>query len=891
MKKVIHKNFINLPLIPLVVILLIATNFSINAQSAFISTWQSNQPGVSDSTSIQIPTYPGRTYNYDVDWNNDGIYDEFGITGDTTYNFGAVGTYTIRIRGVFPGIYFNNEGDKDKIIDISQWGAEIQWKYMFKAFTGCSNLNISATDAPDLSETTSLVSTFRLCTAFNSNINHWDVSNIEDFYFTFSASPAFNQPLNDWDISSATNLTKTFQGCQSFNQPLDNWQVDSVRNFGGMFHDCTVFNQPLESWNTQSGTRMSLMFAGTDSFNQDIGTWDISNVTIINGMFQDAKAFNQDIGDWDVSKVTNMGSMFKGAAVFNQDIGDWDVSKVTDMSWMFAGTDQFDQDIGDWDVSKVSSMNWMFFYANSFSHDIGNWNVGNVITMQNMLKAANSFNHDISQWDVSQVTDMNSMFEGNTAFDQNLSDWDISSVTTMDRIFSLGQLSTPNYDSTLIGWSQLALQDSVLFHGGNSIYCESWAARAQIIENFGWTITDKGYDQTAPTALCKEITVQLSEAGTATILPSMLDNGSFAHCTDVTFTASKTNFTCSDIGTLSDTLYVQDDLGNASSCLTTVTVIDASFSFNCPNDITVNTNTAGCKAIVEWEELTGDCSRTVSSNYESGAIFEVGTTLVNYTAVDENGNSTNTCQFNVIVIDDLSTEVVAFQNPNCENSADGFIQLSVSGTNAPFSFDWNMDGTGDFDDPQNVDNLTAGEYQVMINDSYGCTRSEMVTLSEPSAINLSSTTTDLLIDLTVSGGVPPYQFDWDNDGTGDYDDSEDITVSEGGVYTVQVLDANNCTSTLQVTVEQTTSTTSSFCEGHHLSLRPNPNSGIFALDLGPCVGSARLVVYDSYGRLVFQAANSANKENLNLSHLPQGAYFLRINTANNNVVKPFIIKN
>ena len=51
-----------------------------------------------------------------------------------------------------------------------------------------------------------------------------------------------------------------------------------------------------------------------------------------------------------------------------------------------------------------------------------------------------------------------------------------------------------------------------------------------------------------------------------------------------------------------------------------------------------------------------------------------------------------------------------------------------------------------------------------------------------------------LIDITVTGGLAPYTFDWDNDGFEDPDnDSEDLTSLSAGTYTVIVTDANECT--------------------------------------------------------------------------------------------------
>ncbi len=90
------------------------------AQQPFITTWKTNNAGTSSITSITIPT-TGIGYNYEVDWNNDGTYDQSGIAGDVTHDFGAAGSYTIRIRGAFPRIYFNNGCDREKLLDVGQW--------------------------------------------------------------------------------------------------------------------------------------------------------------------------------------------------------------------------------------------------------------------------------------------------------------------------------------------------------------------------------------------------------------------------------------------------------------------------------------------------------------------------------------------------------------------------------------------------------------------------------------------------------------------------------------------------------------------------------------------------------------------------------------------------
>lgn len=253
------------------------------AQNEFISTWKTDNAGVSNSSSFTIPTF-GTGYNYDVDWDNDGTFDEFGLTGNVTHDFGVAGTYTIRIQGSFPRIYFDVLDDKLKILDISQWG-NIEWSSMELAFDGCMFLNFSATDAPDLSDVTSCDYMLQHCLAFNANIDSWDVSNI-------------------------TSMRSMFWGCSAFNQPLNSWDVSSVTNFQSTFSHCTIFNQPLADWDVSSATTMKYMFNHTIIFNQDISAWNTGQLTILAHAFNDAFSFDQNLGSWDVSNVTDAAYMF-----------------------------------------------------------------------------------------------------------------------------------------------------------------------------------------------------------------------------------------------------------------------------------------------------------------------------------------------------------------------------------------------------------------------------------------------------------------------------------------------------------------------------------------------------------------------------------------------------
>jgi hypothetical protein len=81
-------------------------------------------------------------------------------------------------------------------------------------------------------------------------------------------------------------------------------------------------------------------------------------------------------------------------------------------------------------------------------------------------------------------------------------------------------------------------------------------------------------DTTPPDARCKDVTVNLNDAGQATITAEDIDDGS----TDVSGIASRevspSDFGCSDVGPNEVILNVTDNYGNSAQCTSIVTVLD-----------------------------------------------------------------------------------------------------------------------------------------------------------------------------------------------------------------------------------------------------------------------------------------------------------------------------
>ena len=411
------------------------------AQGEFITTWKTDNPGKTDSNSIEIPVGWG-SFSYSVDW-GDGSTDNTVYTANATHTYASPGTYTVKISGRFSQISFEDANvDNEKILSVEQWGDQV-WGAMDNSFANCTNLVVNAPDVPDLSNVVSLNGMFRGCESLNQGIGGWDVSNILEMEFMFGNATSFNGDIGSWDLGNVTSTRQMFYGCESFNQ--------------------------------------------------DLGGWDVSNVTDMQFMFGNATAFNQDIRSWDVGNVQVMGSMFLNAVAFDQDINTWNVGNVTKMDSMFRGCSSFNRDIGSWDVSNVTHMNRMFHSATSFNQDIGDWNVANVIVMVEMFKNASSFNQDIGKWNLGSVQTMAGMFGEATAFDQDLSAWDVSNCTSVPG-FSDSGLSPENYDNILMGWSALNLQTGRVLQANNINYCNGATARQKLIDDFGWYIKDDGED-------------------------------------------------------------------------------------------------------------------------------------------------------------------------------------------------------------------------------------------------------------------------------------------------------------------------------------------------------------------------------------------------------------
>jgi hypothetical protein len=142
----------------------------------------------------------------------------------------------------------------------------------------------------------------------------------------------------------------------------------------------------------------------------------------------------------------------------------------------------------------------------------------------------------------------------------------------------------------------------------------------------------------------------------------------------------------------------------------------------------------------------------------------------------------------------LIPSVYGGYNISNQGGHDGEIITEPKGGSQPFTYAWSTGAT-----TENIYELTAGNYNLTLTDANGCTVTGSKTMTEPTPLHVVSITSpqhhgynisckggnDGAINLSVTGGVPPYKYDWS---TGSFE--EDLSNLTAGEYSVRITDDN-----------------------------------------------------------------------------------------------------
>jgi hypothetical protein len=181
------------------------------------------------------------TRQYTVDWGDGNV--STGLTGNVTHTYAVAGVYTISVAGLFPRVFYNNLGDKDKVKKILSFGDIVWGASQNSAFFGCGITDINGI-INNGQAVSNFVASFAVMQLASIPTGLFDnCPNVTDFSFCFRVNQINTIPQGLFDnCPLVTNFARCFDtnglipNCPSdlfANNPLAN-------NFNFCFQNSTL---------------------------------------------------------------------------------------------------------------------------------------------------------------------------------------------------------------------------------------------------------------------------------------------------------------------------------------------------------------------------------------------------------------------------------------------------------------------------------------------------------------------------------------------------------------------------------------------------------------------------------------------------------------------------
>jgi hypothetical protein len=282
---------------------------------------------------------------------------------------------------------------------------------------------------------------------------------------------------------------------------------------------------------------------------------------------------------------------------------------------------------------------------------------------------------------------------------------------------------------------------------------------------------------------------------------------------------------------------------------------------------------------VSWTPTNGDGTYTFTFNGEATTETLAGDLAPGtYTVVVTDGEGCTgeeTVEVEAALAISVTTDAV---DASCFEDNDGSITVNADGGSG--SFLYSEDGNN-FIQNNEFGGFSAGSYTLFVQDEFGCVETGSATVGEPDAIVITgivsegSATGEGTIDVTVTGGNLPYEYEWIGQGVSGQN-TQDLDGISSGSYTVEVTDANGCSSieTFNITTDLR-----EIEAGVLATVYPNPSQGLFTVDImGGMQGQVQYQVVDAQGRQILNGQWNASegffRVDLDLSAAEAGMYRL-----------------
>ncbi len=204
------------------------------------------------------------------------------------------------------------------------------------------------------------------------------------------------------------------------------------------------------------------------------------------------------------------------------------------------------------------------------------------------------------------------------------------------------------------------------------------------------------------------------------------------------------------------------------------------------------------------------------SGFPNGGTISVSPAVTSsyvFTAIQDANGCLRTSGFTAGALVQIAPTInitnVAVSQVSCNGGGNGAITVSTSGGYGPLSY--SDDGGNTFQASNVFNNLTAGNYNLVVHDSLGCSVTypgNPVVIGQPTAISFTTTHTDAscsnvfdgTINVSASGGTPAYQYSLNG---GPLQPGSSFTGLGAATYNVAVYDRNGCVDSSSVTIINT----------------------------------------------------------------------------------------
>lgn len=213
-----------------------------------------------------------------------------------------------------------------------------------------------------------------------------------------------------------------------------------------------------------------------------------------------------------------------------------------------------------------------------------------------------------------------------------------------------------------------------------------------------------------------------------------------------------------------------------------------------------------------------------------------------------NGTCPPDTDFVTIFIHQFNASLQLTSTPvQCFGQTNGSAAVIVTNGNAPFTYAWS---TSPVQTGSNATNLAAGNYTVTVTDTYGCSGTGSVIVTQPPVLTATGTAAPVTCfaacngtaTVTATGGTPSYTYAWSPTG-GNAASASSLCA---GTYSCSITDSKGCTTTATFSITQpaalaaTTSFTQATCNASNgsASVSVSGGTGSYTYAWAPTGGNA-----------------------------------------------------